>query len=112
MEVIKKPRGVAREFLTYFFPDDLLLSLNQARSIERVLKVVCVESRQKVNTSKSKLFVSSNTYLNLVAVLSEQFQIPSMENLGVYLGVPLIHGRIKSKHFGFLLEKIRRNVHG
>lgn len=71
-----------------------------------------MESEQKVSTSKSKLFVSSNTCLNLAAMLSEQFQIPLMEDLGIYLDVPLIHGEIKFKHFGFLVEKIRSKVHG
>lgn len=39
-----------------------------------------------------------------------EFQVQSTSDLGVYLGVPLMHGRMKKTHFKDLLEKAGRNL--
>lgn len=36
--------------------------------------------------------------------------MPINKDLGIYLGVPIIHGRLKKNHFKFVVEKVRRKL--
>lgn len=65
-------------------------------------------SGQKINTSKSKLFVSRNVWRNLAVTLSKSFDIPLTSNLGTYLVIPLILNWVSRKAFGYIIEKVRR----
>lgn len=88
-----------------FLADDLLLfreaSCKQACIIEQILSKFCHESERKVNTSKSKLFVSENTFCSLAHLLGMKFDIPLTTDLGIDLGVPILHGHIRSKTYSF-----------
>ena len=51
-------------------------------------------SGQKVHYPKSQLFFSKNVDINLACQLSKVSRIPLTSNLGRYLGVNSIHGRL------------------
>lgn len=99
-----------------FFADDLLLfgeaSFSQAHLMEHVLAVFCGMSGQRVNRNKSRVWFSPNTPQYLRGTICSAFQIPSASDLGVYLGVPLVHGRLKRGHFQFLIERTKRRLAG
>lgn len=81
-----------------FFADDLFLFgeafESQANIIDRVLRRFCRHSRQKVNMSKSKLFMSNNVGGTIAQTISEKWEIPLTDDLGKYLGVPGLHERV------------------
>lgn len=65
----------------------------------------CEAAGHKVNTKKSKLFVSGNVPRGLAIGLSLMTTIPLSPSLGKYLGMPLIHKRITKSTYQFLLVK-------
>lgn len=67
-------------------------SWSQNTVIEWILAKFCDTSGQMVNISKSKLYVSPNIDLSFGEQLSDGFGIYITKELGVYLGMPLIHG--------------------
>lgn len=81
-----------------FFADDLILfgeaSLSQARIMADILKLFCLVSRQKINTQKSLLFTSRNTPNHTRSLLSHTFDILFTEDLGLYLELRVLHGRL------------------
>lgn len=62
--------------------------------MEQVVRDFCEITGQKIRTEKSKLFVSQNVGQRLAKKLSKEFNITLTENLGKYLGIPLLHSRV------------------
>lgn len=93
-----------------FFADNLLLfedaSRWQATRIHAILCDFCGESGKRVNWSKSKVWYAPNTPVRKIQAISKEFSIPHTKQLGKYLGVPLIHERVQSKHFSYLIDKV------
>ena len=81
-----------------FFTDDLLLfgeaTVEQARVIKQCLDMFCAASGEKVSTHKSMVFFSKNTQASTAQGFSQELNMPITDDLGRYLGMPLIHGRV------------------
>lgn len=94
-----------------FFADDFFLfstaSKNQGRVIQNILDTFCKISGQKVSQPKSKVYFSKNTSAALQGEISRLLDFSVTQNLGVYLGVPILHGRLTKSYFSKLVEKIR-----
>lgn len=60
-----------------------------------------------MNNHKSKLFVSRNTLYDIANALSRKFDIPLIEDLGLYLGIPVLHGRMTERLFHFIVSKLQ-----
>lgn len=59
-----------------------------------------------MNPAKSKLFVFSNLSRDLANNLSLTNGIPLTDHLGVYLGVPIVHGRASKELYSPLVDKV------
>lgn len=94
-----------------FFADDLLLfgeaSIQQAIVMFEIIQTFYGESGQRVNGRKSKIWYAPKTPLGVIQAISRTFDIPTTHDLGKYLGVPLIHGRIRPPQFDYLLDKVK-----
>ncbi|KAF7807224.1 ribonuclease H [Senna tora] len=111
--------GVGRNgpLLTHLlFADDILLvgeaSLENARAMKNCLDGFCSASGQKVSPAKSRILFSKNIdgavkqgILNVNA-----FQLTN--DLGRYLGMPLLHGRVSRSQFAFIMEKVNSRLAG
>lgn len=99
-----------------FFADDLFLfgeaSIEQARAIAKVMEVFCIASGQKVNIQKSKLFASKNVASGQTDRLSHTFEIPCTADLGIYLGMLVLHRRLITSIFDFLTAKVHKRLSG
>lgn len=99
-----------------FVADDLLLfgeaSFSQARFMEYILADFCWFSGQRVNQGKSRVWFSPNTPLYLKNAICTEFGILPTAALGSYLGVPLVHGKLKGMHYKFLVEKVEKRLAG
>lgn len=99
-----------------FFADDLLLfseaSFSQARLMEHILADFCGISGQRVSRAKSRIWFSPNTPLYLRNAICSEFHIWATSNLGMYLGIPLFHGRMKKIDFTHVLDKATSRLAG
>jgi len=50
--------------------------------------------RAKISLQKSQVFFSKNTNQRMAKAISEALEIPITQDLGNYLGMPIINGRV------------------
>ncbi|CAN1726093.1 Putative ribonuclease H protein At1g65750 [Linum perenne] len=99
-----------------FFADDLVFlghaTVSQARIFMDIIDRFCDASGQSINKGKSRVFFSSGIDRNVSRNISEIMVIATTQNLGRYLGVPLLHGRINRNTYDFLLTRIDNKLAG
>ncbi|CAN1177926.1 Putative ribonuclease H protein At1g65750 [Linum perenne] len=93
-----------------FFADDLVFmgqaSCEQAAVILDIVNRFCVVSGQTINKDKSRVFFSSNMNRRTSRAVSDLLGIAATQDLGRYLGVPLLHGRVKHSTYDFILSRL------
>jgi len=98
------------------FADDLILfgeaSVEKIRVIRGVLERFCVASGQKVSLEKSKIFFSKNVSREMGKLISDESGIKATQDLGKYLGMPILHKRINKDTFGEVLERVSSKLAG
>lgn len=72
----------------------------------------CSKSGQKVNLSKSKIFFSKNLNFQDTEQISQALGIAKTEDIGIYLGAPMIHQRSSKHTFNFILDKMKKKLVG
>ncbi|CAN1193208.1 Putative ribonuclease H protein At1g65750 [Linum perenne] len=99
-----------------FFADDLVLfseaSTSQARVVSDILDRFCEASGQSVSKEKSRIFFSKNTPSRVAADVSEVLGIAATSDLGRYLGVPILHGRVTKHTYDYLLDRLDSRLAG
>ncbi|CAL1381633.1 unnamed protein product [Linum trigynum] len=99
-----------------FFADDLVLfaeaDQKQGEEILACLDRFCGASGERVNKDKSCVFFSKNTKDQVKTRISDTLGIQQTNNLGRYLGVPVIHGRVTKDTYKYILEKIDKRLSG
>ncbi|XP_028120068.1 uncharacterized protein LOC114317531 [Camellia sinensis] len=111
-----KASGNSPALTHLFFADDLILfaeaNVSNCHTIMEVLNDFCVMSGQKLSLQKSKIFVSKNVSCSYARSLSFQCGISLTQDLGRYLGSPLLHSRINKTLFNEILEKLKQRLSG
>lgn len=69
-----------------------------------ILQSFCSQSGQQVNMANSQLFLTSDIIVEVGNSLSSKFRIPRTLDLGVYLGMPILHKRVGKGTYHFLVE--------
>ena len=99
-----------------FFTDDLILfgeaSSAQASVIKGCLNRFCEASRQKVSFNKSVVHFSKNVNPQLKDDISRELGVSTTDDLGRYLGMPAIHGRVTKRTFQQVLDRINKRLAG
>ena len=99
-----------------FFADDILLFSEtddvNCDTIMDTMDMFCEMSGQSINYQKSLLFVSPNVPRGRKNALHFRCGIPLTDNLGKYLGVPLIHSKMDKRTFKDVLEKTQNRLSG
>ncbi|KAL4369616.1 hypothetical protein GQ457_05G027480 [Hibiscus cannabinus] len=92
-----------------FFADDLVIfaeaTFNQMEVIRDVLQWFFEASGHKVNATKTQLFFSKNTSPDICSDIVGSFGFSEVQDLGRYLGVPLLHRRVNKVTYGYIIEK-------
>ena len=75
----------------------------------------CIEefykaSGLKISVAKYRLFISPNVDNAIVKSLSTLSNVPLTNNLGTYLGVPIVHGRVTKNTYDHLLDKVLKKL--
>lgn len=79
--------------------------MGQVQIIKRILHDFCEASSQKISFQKSHVFFSVNVQEREAANLSKALRVQLTEDLGRYLGVPMIHQRVSMSSCKFVLDK-------
>ncbi|KAK0586151.1 hypothetical protein LWI29_001876 [Acer saccharum] len=97
-----------------FFADDLILfgqaSVKQAQVMKDCIDLFCDVSGQQVSFPKSRVLCSNNVSNGFAKTLAEICGSPVTKDLGKYLGVPLIHGRITKDTYKDILDRIQSRL--
>lgn len=112
-----KPVKVVRgglEISHIFFADDLILfaeaHTQQATVMHHCLETFCGLSGQQVNFDKSRIFCSPNTNHGTASQIASICGSPLTDSLGNYLGVPLIHSRVKNDTYSHVVAKVQQRL--
>ncbi|CAN1822367.1 Putative ribonuclease H protein At1g65750 [Linum perenne] len=99
-----------------FFAEDLVLfseaSAVQTRVISDILDRFCEASGQSDNKPKSRFYFLRNTHLQISAEVTSILGIAATPNLGTYLGVPILHGRVTKNTYYFLSDRLDSRLAG
>ncbi|XP_020412737.1 uncharacterized protein LOC109947231 [Prunus persica] len=97
-----------------FFADDLILfgeaSVQQAMVMKNSLEEFCELSGQQVNFEKSLLYISANTKPDLVDQIEQTCGVTRSVDMGNYLGVPLVQGRVTKATYKGVLVKVQAKL--
>ncbi|KAL6140699.1 hypothetical protein ACLB2K_058995 [Fragaria x ananassa] len=97
-----------------FFADDLILfseaSTSQATIMKCCMDTFCNLSGQSVSLEKSMVYCSPNVSSDLANRISSICGSPITEDLGVYLGMSLIHSRVSAATYANLVDKVQTRL--
>ncbi|KAK3192936.1 hypothetical protein Dsin_024246 [Dipteronia sinensis] len=97
-----------------FFADNLILfgqaTTSQAEIMENYLDTFCKISGQQISFTKSRVLCSSNMKERDTIRIAQVCGSPLTDNLGKYLGVPLIHRRVSNQTYSDLVEKTQKRL--
>ncbi|CAL1397558.1 unnamed protein product [Linum trigynum] len=93
-----------------FFADDLVLfaeaNPKHAEVVMSCMERFCLASGELISKEKSRVFFSKNTTRATRGEVCSRLGIQETQDLGRYLGMPVIHGRVTKSTYRFILEKI------
>ncbi|XP_074301475.1 uncharacterized protein LOC141632870 [Silene latifolia] len=99
-----------------FFAYDIILfgeaSIQQAKVINKCLNIFCQASGQRVSLAKSRVFFSPNIEDDVAAAIANKLHFDKTEDLGMYLGMPTINGRVTKETFDFIAQKVDKRLSG
>ncbi|CAN1165251.1 Putative ribonuclease H protein At1g65750 [Linum perenne] len=99
-----------------FFADDLVLFSEadgeQAHVIIDILDRFCNASCQSVNKEKSRVFFCKNISRAKSSEITSILGIRATQNLGRYLGVPVLHGRVTKHTYSYILDRMDSKLAG
>ncbi|KAE8681196.1 hypothetical protein F3Y22_tig00111338pilonHSYRG00169 [Hibiscus syriacus] len=112
-KAIKLARG-GTNISHLLFANDLMLFLeargDQISEVQNCLAEFCQASGLEVNLQKSKKFISPNVNEGLATRIVQLSSISWTEDLGIYLGVPILHKRENAETFTPLVKKILKKL--
>lgn len=92
------------------FADDLLLfaeaNLDQIEVIKAVVGRFCEASGQKVNNSKTTIYFSKNVSHDEKHQIAGVGGFRTTSNIGKYLGIPIVHGRLRASTLQEIINKL------
>ena len=97
-----------------FFADDVLLFCKakkaQVRVVMDTIQEFCSISGLKVNVEKSRAMCSPNVNRRKRDSISSCTSIRFTSNIGRYLGIPILRGRVRNADFHPVIEKLKSRL--
>ena len=103
-------------FSHVFFADDFMLfakaNTKNSEAIMEVLDNFCTLAGQKVNLAKSRVLFSPNIARRCKRSICSKLEINAIQNLGRYLGFPLIYKGRNGDAFNFVIDRVQKKLSG
>ncbi|KAK3222789.1 hypothetical protein Dsin_009814 [Dipteronia sinensis] len=97
-----------------FFTNDLILfgqaSLQQAQVMKDYIDIFCDLSGQQISFPKYRIYCSKNVSNSNTKTIVDICNSHITKNLGKYLGVPLVHGRVTKDIYKKILDKTQNRL--
>ncbi|PKI45344.1 hypothetical protein CRG98_034262 [Punica granatum] len=93
-------------------PIKIEVSENQTLEIMRILDVFCGASGQKVSPAKSIIHFLRNVADPIRSAICHRCSFTPTDELGRYLGIPIVHGRVRKSHFQNVVARVRNRLSG
>ncbi|GLT63048.1 hypothetical protein SLA2020_356420 [Shorea laevis] len=99
-----------------FFADDIIFigkaTPQNCFYLKNLLEFFCSRSGQWVNPTKSKIFFSKNVSINNRESLSAILGFPCTDDLGTYLGIPILAKKASKGKCQFIIDRVRAKLAG
>ncbi|QHO25231.1 Putative ribonuclease H protein [Arachis hypogaea] len=96
------------------FADDIILfaeaNIDQENVINKCLEAFCGSSGQSISREKTRVFFSKNVGHTVRAELSNVLQFARTDDLGKYLGVPILHSKVSKHTFEGIINKLQARL--
>ncbi|XP_052112461.1 uncharacterized protein LOC127744218 [Arachis duranensis] len=96
------------------FADDIILfaeaKVDQANIINKCLEAFCQSSGQNVSKEKTRIFFSKNVGHMVRTEISNVLQFARTDDLGKYLGVPVLHSKVTKHTFEGIINKLHARL--
>ena len=103
-------------FSHIFYADDLMLFAKaNSKNCDAILEVLdnfCNLAGQRINVNKSGILFSPNVSGRKKNSISKKLGMVATQNLGRYLGFPLLHQGRNGDAFNFVIEKVQNKLAG
>ena len=86
--------------------------MEECDALKWVLRVCECASGQQLNRTKTSLFFSSNTPMDIQEIIKERFGAQVIKHHEKYLGLPSLVGRNKKNTFNSIKDKLRKKLSG
>lgn len=97
-----------------FFADDLILfpevTVDNTKLMRKCIDEFCKILGQQVSYEKSCVYISGNVGHKVASTLANLCRSPLTNDLEKYLSVPLIHDRINSDTYKYVVAKVERKL--
>ncbi|MBA0629566.1 hypothetical protein Godav_024105, partial [Gossypium davidsonii] len=78
--------------------------------LKGILRHFCEFSGHKISAQKSNMYFSKGVEVDLCVQISQLFGFQEVHNLGIYLGVPLLHNWVTKSTLNFVVKKMRHKL--
>ncbi|PKI64943.1 hypothetical protein CRG98_014657 [Punica granatum] len=85
---------------------------DQILEIMRILDVFCGASGQKVSPAMSVIHFSRNVVDPIRSAICHHCSFTPIDELGRYLGIPIVHGRVRKSHFQNVVARVWNRLSG
>lgn len=84
--------------------------IDHIEAIQLTLKLFCESYKAKVSTGKTHIYFSNDLNQKIKLDLSSRSDLQCIDDLGKYLGVPILHKKVTNKTLDFLLDKVNKHL--
>ncbi|KAE8664276.1 hypothetical protein F3Y22_tig00112801pilonHSYRG00014 [Hibiscus syriacus] len=81
-------------------------------AIKDVMENFYASSGHRVSEGKTKVFFSKNYGVEMSNVITQNLGFEAVQDLGKYLGVPLLHKRVTKATFRYMIERVEQRLTG
>lgn len=98
------------------FADDIILfnkvEVAKCEAMVEVLGKFCSKSGQRISMEKSRIYFSANVSNSVKEEVHEILGIQATQNIGKYLGFPIVHREASTRQNNFIAEKVMNKLAG
>lgn len=76
------------------------------------LREICNKIGQKVSSEKTRIYFSSKTSDDIKDRIVALSGFSKIDDLGTYLGMPMLHGRKTRSDFNRIVDRVKRKLAG